>query len=101
MIFAASVAEAFQGAGFPLSPAVSETLRLWQSRAGRYQVYEQMTVLEFNEDVLIEELRAIGRLSNADFYQPAPRCLIFPDAQIGPALIDELRRRGYTPQVLP
>ncbi|MEI2693321.1 MAG: hypothetical protein V9H69_27820 [Anaerolineae bacterium] len=98
---AASVAEAFQGAGFPLSPAVSETLRLWQSRAGRYQVYEQMTVLEFNEDVLIEELRAIGRLSNADFYQPAPRCLIFPDAQIGPALIDELRRRGYTPQVLP
>ncbi len=83
-----------------MPPPVRETLRLWQSRAGRYQLYDQMTVVEFSEDVLPEELHAISRLSNAEFYQPAPRCLIFPDAQVAPALLEELRRRGYTPQVL-
>ena len=88
-------------AGFPLPPAVQETLQTWQSRAGRYQLYDQMTVVEFGEDVLPEELRAISRLSSADYYQPGPRCLIFPDPQVAPALVDELRRRGYTPQVLP
>jgi hypothetical protein len=96
-----TVGAAFAAAGFPLSTETAETLQLWQSRAGRYQLYEQMTVVEFGEDVLIEELRAISRLSNAQFYQPAARCLIFPDPQIAPGLVEDLRRRGYTPQVLP
>lgn len=98
---AAAVNAAFAAAGFPLPPAALETLQAWQGRAGRYQLYEQMTVVEFGEDVLPEELRAINRLSSAEFYQPGPRCLIFPDPQAAPALVEELRRRGYTPQVLP
>lgn len=97
----AAVSQAFAAAGFPLPPPVVETLQTWQRRAGRYQLYEQMTVVEFGEDVLPEELRAISRLSSAEFYQPGPRCLIFPDPQAAPALVEELRRRGYTPQVLP
>ncbi|HRI55761.1 MAG TPA: hypothetical protein PK170_01535 [Anaerolineae bacterium] len=96
----ASLGAAFAAAGFPLSPAVQETLQTWQDRAGRYQLYEQMTVLEFGEDVLPEELRAISRLTGAEYYQPAPRCLVFPDPQVMLGLVDELRRRGYTPQVL-
>lgn len=97
---AAAVGKAFADAGFPLPPAVQQTLQTWQSRAGRYQLYDQMTVVEFGEDVLPQELRAISRLSNADYYQPAPRCLIFLDPQVATVLVDELRRRGYTPQVL-
>lgn len=97
----AAVSQTFTAAGFPLPPPVLETLQTWQRRAGRYQLYEQMAVVEFGEDVSPEELRAICRLSNAEFYQPGPRCLIFPDPQVAPGLIEELRRRGYTPQVLP
>lgn len=97
---AADVAVTFANAGFPLPPMVQETLQTWQSRAGRYQLYDQMTVVEFGEDMLPEELRAISRLSNAEYYQPAPRCLIFLDIQVATVLVDELRRRGYTPQVL-
>ena len=97
----ATVNQTFTDAGFPLPPPVLETLQTWQRRAGRYQLYEQMAVVEFGEDVSPEELRAICRLSNAEFYQPGPRCLIFPDPQVAPALVEELRRRGYTPQVLP
>ena len=98
---AAAVGDTFAAAGFPLPPEVQETLQTWQGRAGRYQLYEQMTVVEFGEDVLPEELRAISRLTSAEFYQAAPHCLIFPDPQAAPALVEELRRRGYTPQVLP
>lgn len=97
----AAVNQTFADAGFPLPAPVVETLQTWQRRAGRYQLYEQMAVVEFGEDVSLEELRAICRLSNAEFYQPGPRCLIFPDPQAAPALVEELRRRGYTPQVLP
>ncbi len=98
---AAAVNEAFTAAGFPLPPAAMETLETWQQRAGRYQLYEQLAVVEFGEDVLPEELRAISRLSGVEYFQPGPRCLIFPDPQAAPALVEELRRRGYTPQVLP
>lgn len=96
----AAISQQFAAAGFPLPPSVLEILRTWQRRAGRYQLYEQMTVVEFGEDVLPEELRAISRLSSAEFYQPGPRCLIFPDPLVAPVLTEELRRRGYTPQVL-
>ncbi|HNS00974.1 MAG TPA: hypothetical protein PKM78_01170 [Anaerolineae bacterium] len=97
----ASLSRSFAAAGFPLPPAVQETLQAWQNRAGRYQLYDQMVVVEFGEDVLPEELRAISRLSNAEYYQPAPRCLVFPDLQVASGLVEELRRRGYTPKVLP
>lgn len=98
---AAVVNQAFIAAGFPLPAAVLETLQTWQRRAGRYQLYDQIVVVEFGEDVSPEELRAISRMTNADFYQPGPRCLIFTDPQVASMLVDELRRRGYTPQVLP
>ncbi|MCB0235251.1 MAG: hypothetical protein KDH08_07740, partial [Anaerolineae bacterium] len=97
---AAYVATIFADAGFPLPQEVQETLQTWQSRAGRYQLYDQMTVVEFGEDVLPEEIQAISQLSRVEYYQPGPRCLIFPDSQVAPALVEELRRRGYTPQVL-
>ncbi|HRX05369.1 MAG TPA: hypothetical protein P5148_19620, partial [Anaerolineae bacterium] len=87
-------------AGAALPQEVQETLQTWQSRAGRYQLYDQMTVVEFGEDVLPEEIQAISQLSRVEYYQPGPRCLIFPDSQVAPALVEELRRRGYTPQVL-
>ncbi len=97
---ATAVGEVFTQVGFPLPPAVWETLQTWQSRAGRHQMYDQMAVVEFGEDVLPEELHAISRLSGAEFVQPAPHCLVFLDPKVVPTLLDELRRRGYTPKVL-
>jgi hypothetical protein len=97
---AAAASQAFTQSGFPLPPAIEETLQTWQSRAGRYQLYGQMAVVELAEDVLPEELYAISHVSGAEFFQPAPRCLVFLDPQVAPALVDELRRRGYTPRVL-
>lgn len=97
---ATAVGEVFTQLGFPLPPTVRAILQTWQSRAGRYQMYDQMAVVEFGEDVLPEELHAISRLSGAEFFQPAPHCLVFLDPKVVPMLLDELRRRGYTPKVL-
>lgn len=97
---AAAVSQAFTQLGFPLPPAIQETLQIWQSRAGRYQLYDQVMVVEYGEDVLVEELYAISRSTGAAFYEPGSRCLVFLDPAAAPKLVDELRRRGYTPRVL-
>lgn len=98
---AQDVGKAFAAAGFPLPVDVQATLQTWQGRVGRYQLYDQVAVVEFGEDVLPEEMRVIGRLTSAEYYQTGPRCLIFPDPEAAPALVEEMRRRGYTPQVMP
>lgn len=97
---AAAVAQAFADAGAPLPVWVQEKLQTWQSRVGRYQLYDTVTVVELGEDVLSEELRAIIGPLNVTFYQPTPRCIILLSSEDAPDLIMELRRRGYTPRVL-
>ncbi len=97
---AATVADALSRDGFPLPQTIQETLQTWASRAGRYQLYDQVAVVEFGEDVMAEELHAISRSSGAEYHQVAPRCIVFLDPTVVPALVDELRRRGYTPKVL-
>ena len=96
----AAVAQAFAGAGAPLPVSVQDILQTWQSRVGRYQLYDKVTVVEMGEDVLSEEMRAIIGPLNVTFYQPTPRCIVLLSPEDAPDLITELRRRGYTPRVL-
>lgn len=97
---AAELAADFAAAGFPLPPAVLVTLQTWQDRAGRHQLYDQVAVIEFSDDVGPEEARAIAGLGVGQFYQASPRCLVVLNPDATPDIINELRRRGYTPQVL-
>lgn len=94
------LAEAFAAAGFPLPPATRGLLQTWQQRAGRHQLYDAVAIIEFSEEMHPEEARAIAGLGFSQFYQAAPRCLVVLNPDSAPAIIDELRRRGYTPQVL-
>lgn len=97
----ARLAEDFAVAGFPLPPSFRETLRLWQERSGRYQLYDNLAVVELGEDLLAEELQAVVERSGVGFYPASPRCLIILNPAQVPFLVEELRRRGHTPQVLP
>ncbi len=47
------------------------------------------------------EVSAIVALSAGALYPVSPRCLVALNPEAVPALVDDLRRRGYTPQVLP
>ena len=98
---AARICESFSAAGFPLPEAMQNMLQGWQERAGRHQLYDNLAVIEFGEDMHPEEVKAIAGLGLGKFYPVSPRCLIVLAPDFVPALVDDLRRRGYTPQVLP
>lgn len=97
----ADVAGQFAAAGFPLPPAMLETLETWQARAGRHHLYDNLAAIELGEDVLLAEIQAIAHLRDIPVYQASPRCLLLLDPTRAPQLTAELTRRGYTPKVLP
>jgi len=99
-IGAAQLDESFAAAGFPLPAAIQAQLRAWQEKAGRHQLYDNLATIEFGTDMHPEEVKAIASLGSGHFYQVSPRCLIVLDPDFVPSFVDELRRRGYTPQVI-
>jgi hypothetical protein len=94
------VMEAFAATGFPLSAELQETLRDWQGRVGRHQLYDNLGVIEFSDDLTVAEVQATTGLGRAELYPISPRCLVVLHPETLPALVDELRRKGYTPQVI-
>ena len=53
-------------------------LRGWQERAGRHQLYDNLAVIEFGEDMHPEEVKVIAGLGPGKFYPVSPRCLDHP-----------------------
>ena len=98
---AAQIAASFAAIGFPLPAAMQDTLQAWQDRAGRYHLYDNLAIIEFSDDIHPEEMRRIAGSAGGGFYPASPRCLVILDPDAVPALVDDLRRRGYTPRVLP
>ena len=86
-------------AGFPLPASSAEKLKRWEARNGRYQLYDDLAVIELAEDMAQAEVETIARLLGARLYEAAPRCLLVLDRDQAPRIVDELRRRGYTPKV--
>ena len=96
-----SITADFAATGFPLPAATAARLYDWQAKAGRHQLYDNLAVIEFGEDMHPSEVSAIVALAAGVLYPVAPRCLVALNPDAVPALVDDLRRRGYTPQVLP
>ena len=100
---AGQVSQSFAEAGFPLPATVQHELQQWQDRAGRHQIYDNLAVIEFSDDRTLEELMAttrLGQQGGQNIYLLSPRCLVILDPQSVPGLLEELRRKGYTPQVV-
>ncbi len=100
-VSASQIAAIFAAGGFPLPAATEELLQAWQDRAGQHHLYDNLAVIEFNADIHPEEMRVITGSAAGRFYPVSPRCLVILDPDAIPALVDDLRRRGYTPRVLP
>jgi hypothetical protein len=97
---AAQVVQALADAGFPAPDAVQRKLQDWQARMGRHQLYDNLAVIEFSDDVMLAEVQATTGLGRAELYPISPRCVVVLRPDIVPALLDELRRKGYSPQVI-
>jgi hypothetical protein len=90
----------FAAAGFALPAVTATRLHDWQAKAGRHQLYDNLAVIECGEDMHPSEVSALVALSAGTLYPVAPRCLVALNLEAVPALVDDLRRRGYTPKVL-
>ncbi len=97
---AAQVVQALAGAGFPVPDEVQRKLQDWQARMGRHQLYDNLAVIEFSDDVMLAEVQATTGLGRAELYPISPRCVVVLRPDIVPALLEELRRKGYSPQVI-
>jgi hypothetical protein len=97
---AEGIAEEFAAFGFALPAATATRLHDWQAKAGRHQLYDNLAVIECAEDMYPSEVSAIVALAAGALYPVSPRCLVALNVETVPALVDDLRRRGYTPQVL-
>jgi len=89
----------FVGAEFALPDAHADRLREWQGRLGRYQLYDNLGVIEFSDDETLAEIQAMIGWGRNDLYPISPRCLVVLRPDAIPDLVEELRRKGYTPQV--
>ena len=97
---ATQIIEAFAAAGSPLPSKIQATLHDWQAKAGRYQVYTNLAVIEFSDDLAAREIQAATSLGRMQLYSISPRCLLVLQPEGIPELIRELRQKGYTPQVV-
>lgn len=97
---AEQVIQAFREAGFALPQTHSARLQDWQARMGRHQLYDNLGVIEFSDDETLAEVQATTGLGRADLYPISPRCLVALRPESIPGLLEELRRKGYTPQVV-
>lgn len=97
---AAQIGQAFADAGFPLPAELQRRLQEWQDRLGRHQIYDNVAVIEFGDDHTMAEVQAVVNLNQGDCYPVSTRHLVVLRPETIPVLIEELRRKGYTPQVL-
>lgn len=86
-------------AGRPLPDAVREILERWWSGYGAIRLYDDVTLIELGDDVLLRELRATSSLDRALVHTFSPR-LVAVDGSMVQDLIAELRRLGHTPRVV-
>lgn len=97
---AAQIGQAFANAGFALPAELQRRLQEWQDRLGRHQIYDNVAVIEFGDDQTMAEIQAAVNLNQGDCYPVSARHLVVLRPDTVSALIEELRRKGYTPQVL-
>jgi hypothetical protein len=87
--------EAEAGAAAP--GALADALRKWWQDFGRVQIYQDVALMEFNDDYALSELLAGTSLSRYLLYRFNPRLIA-----VRPEGVEELRgemvKKGYTPK---
>ncbi|MGC8781937.1 MAG: hypothetical protein ACP5UQ_13840, partial [Anaerolineae bacterium] len=97
---AGQIAQAFADVGFALPVELQKRLQEWQERLGRHQLYDNVAVIEFGDDHTLAEIQAVVGLNRGDCYPLSSRYLVVLQPDLIPGIVEELRRKGYTPQVL-
>jgi len=82
-----------------LPDEVRTTIEEWWSGYGRIRLYDDLTLIELGDDLLLRELSATTSIEGALIHVFSPR-LIAVDPAMVEDLLAELTRSGHTPRVV-
>jgi hypothetical protein len=82
-----------------LPAAVTKTIDEWWSGYGAIRLYDELTLIEFGDDVLLSELLAATSLDASLLHTFSPRLVAVEPARADD-LVAELTARGYAPRVV-
>ena len=99
-VTADQIVTAFAIRGFPLPAGMQERIRLWESRAGRFQIYDNLAAIEFGDELAQREVESAAGLSQRQAYAVSNRCSLLLEPSSAAELVEALQRRGYIPKVL-
>jgi len=86
-------------AGGTLPEAVRAILERWWDSYGAIRLYDEVTLVELGDDLLLRELLAASTLREAVLHTFSPRLVAIDSARVD-ELVEELTRLGYTPRVV-
>ncbi len=81
----------------PIPESIRSQLSAWWQAYGQVRVYENVTVIEFNDDYTLTEMKAVTSLEQRLIAEISPRLVLIPQKAIEPLTI-ELEQAGYTPK---
>ena len=71
----------------------------WWKDYGNVRLYDDLTLIELGDDILLQELLATSSLRNVVVEVVTPRLVAIDPVAIRP-LLGEMERLGYTPRVV-
>ena len=86
-------------AGGTMPEAVQAILERWWESYGAIRLYDEVTLVELGDDLLLRELLAASSLREAVLHTFSPRLVAIDSARVD-ELVEELTRLGYTPRVV-
>lgn len=86
-------------AGGQIPKAARATLDRWWNAYGGIRLYDELTLIELGDDLLLRELQATTSLASVMLYQFTPRLIAVEDDAVD-QLVTELGARGYAPRIV-
>ncbi len=80
----------------PMPATIQDQLAAWWEAYGRVRIYEGLTVIEFDDDYGLAEMKAVTPLEKHIVAEISPRLVIIRPEAVDP-LTEALKRASYTP----
>lgn len=85
--------------GAPIPIGSRALLDHWWNAYGNIRLYDELTLIELGDDLLLRELQAATSLASVTLHQFTPRLIAVEDNAVD-LLVSELGARGYAPRVV-
>jgi len=79
-------------------PSIQKQLEQWWQAYGQVQLYQNMTLIEFADDHMLTEMKAVTSLNDWLVAEISPRAILISGDGVD-TLVAELEKAGYTPKV--